>query len=125
MLPPPADRDLLRKHIQAATPSGGTAYLDTTLQAIEMLKPTLFNKKGKAVVLLTDGQDVDSDAEIDKVIATAKQAKGRIYTVGIGEPARQEKVTTALVLDKTGARSPPATDPDKKPQIEDLRSAAD
>src|SRR5260370_1570366 len=125
MLPPPADRDLLRKHIQAATPSGGTAYLDTALQAIEMLKPTLFNKKGKAVVLLTDGQDVDSDAEIDKVIATAKQAKVRIYTVGIGEPGRQEKVTSVLVLDKSGSMNQPANDQDKKSKIEALRFAAD
>ncbi len=115
----------MRKHIQAATPSGGTAYLDTTLQAIEMLKPTLFNKKGKAVVLLTDGQDVDSDAEIDKVIATAKQAKVRIYTVGIGEPGRQEKVTSVLVLDKSGSMNQPANDQDKKSKIEALRFAAD
>src|SRR5260370_5168528 len=122
-VPPPADRDLLRKHIQAAIPSGGTAYLDTTLQAIEMLKPSLFNNKGKAVVLLTDGQDVDSDAEIDKVIATAKQAKVRIYTVGIAEPGRQEKVTSVLVLDKSGSINQPPHDQAKNSQTQPLRLA--
>jgi len=123
-IPPPADRNLLRQKIEAATPSGGTAYLDATLQAIGMLKPSIFKAKGKAVVLLTDGQDVDSDADIDKVVALAKQEKVRIYTVGIGEPGRQERVTSVLVLDKSGSMNQPASDTDKSTKIEALRSAA-
>jgi VWFA-related protein len=124
-VPPPADRNQLRKIIEEATPSGGTAYLDATLKAIDLLKPSIFHKKGKAVVLMTDGVDINSDVEIEQVIATAKKEKVRIYTIGIGEPGKQDKVTTIMVLDKSGSMNLPANDQDKNSKIQALRFAAD
>ena len=123
-VPPPADRALLRKHVEEAIPKGGTAYLDATFRAIEMLKPSIFSTKAKAVVLLTDGVDIDSNVEIERVIAAAKLANVRIYTVGIGEPGRQEKVTSVMVLDKSGSMNQPANDQDKGSKIQALRVAA-
>jgi VWFA-related protein len=123
-VPPPADRALLRKHVEDAIPKGGTAYLDATFRAIEMLKPSIFNNKAKAVVLLTDGVDIDSNVEIERVIAAAKLGNVRIYTVGIGEPGRQEKVTSVMVLDKSGSMNQPANDQDKGSKIQALRLAA-
>src|SRR6516165_1269805 len=123
-VPPPADRALLRKHVEDAIPKGGTAYLDATFRAIEMLKPSIFNNKAKAVVLLTDGVDIDSNVEIERVIAAAKLGNVRVYTVGIGEPGRQEKVTSVMVLDKSGSMNQPANDQDKGSKIQALRVAA-
>src|SRR5262245_36149898 len=47
-------RDRLRELIRAAKPIGGTAYLDATVKAVQMLRGV---EGRKAVVLMTDGVD--------------------------------------------------------------------
>lgn len=120
---PPADREKMRQEIETIQPSGGTAYLDAARLAFDKLRP--FGNKSKALVLITDGVDINSDSTIEQVIAAAKKDKVRIYTVGIGEPGRQQKVTSVLVLDKSGSMSLRANDKDKVSKIEALKSAAD
>ncbi len=122
-VPPPGDREKMRQQVESAQPSGGTAYLDSALRAIDMLRP--FANKSKAVVLMTDGVDINSDATLEKVVAQARKDQVRIYTVGIGEPGRQEKVTSVLVLDKSGSMNLRANDKDPISKIEALKNAAD
>lgn len=122
-VPPPGDRTKMRQLIDTTPPSGGTAYLDAALTALNMLRP--FANKAKALVLMTDGVDINSTATLDTVVAQAKKDKVRIYTVGIGEPGRQQKVTSVLVLDKSGSMNLPASDKDKVKKIDALKNAAD
>jgi Mg-chelatase subunit ChlD len=121
-VPVTPDRGLLRQHVQASEPGGGTAYLDATRAAIQMLRGA--TTKGKAVVVMTDGVDLNSRAALDEVIEEARQANVRVYTVGIGEPGRQEPVTTVLALDKSGSMLAPADNSDKVRKIDALREAA-
>src|SRR5439155_24205222 len=51
------NRKQLRQFIGDAKPGGGTAYLDATAEALTMLRGT---KGRKAVILLTDGLDLNS-----------------------------------------------------------------
>jgi VWFA-related protein len=114
-------RAKLRRLIDAARPGGGTAYLDATVKAVQMLKGVLGRR---AVLLMTDGVDMNSKRRLADVIAEAQTAEVPVYTLGIGEPGKNEPVTTVLVLDKSGSMREPANDTDKKSKIEALREAA-
>ena len=53
----PAHREKLRSLIDKAKPLGGTAYLDATVESLQLLK----NASGrKAVLVMTDGVDLNS-----------------------------------------------------------------
>jgi VWFA-related protein len=116
-----AHREQLRKQIDAAKASGGTAYLDATFEAIERLSKA----EGRRVVLLmTDGVDINSHHTLAEVIEAAKEAKVAVFTLGVGEPGRNEPVTSILVLDHSGSMSQPADNKDKITKMQALHQAA-
>jgi VWFA-related protein len=119
---PAAQQDRIRSLINAARPGGGTAYLDATAKAIEMLGGV---KGRRAVVLMTDGVDLNSKARLRDVVAQARAADVAIYTIGVGEPGKNIPVTTVLVLDHSGSMRQPAEDQDNEmPKIKALHRAA-
>src|SRR5579885_3440543 len=89
----PAHRLQLRDRIAAARPGGGTAYLDATLEAVEMLRGM---EGRRAVVLMTDGVDLNSRHTLYEVVKRAKVNEVPVYTLGVGEPGKNEPVTTVL-----------------------------
>jgi VWFA-related protein len=117
----PAHRALLRQHIAAAAPRGGTAYLDATFEAVQMLKGL---PGRRAVLLMTDGVDMNSTLRPDQVIKAAQVNEVPVYTLGVGEPGRNEPVTTVLVLDHSESMKEKARDGDRATKIEALRRAA-
>src|SRR5262249_28618431 len=54
----------------------------------------------------------------------AQTAEVPVYTLGIGEPGKNEPVTTVLVLDTSGSMREPANDTDKKSKMAALHEAA-
>jgi Mg-chelatase subunit ChlD len=122
-LPLSKDRNALRSMIASAQPRGGTAYLDAAEKAIEMLAGSPI--KTRALVVLTDGVDINSTSTLERVVALAKKAKVRVFTIGIGEPGRQDRVTSVLVLDKSGSMNLPANERDKVTKLQALKSAAE
>jgi VWFA-related protein len=117
----PAHRLELRARINAARAGGGTAYLDATWDAVEMLRSL---EGRKAVLLMTDGVDLNSKHTAYEVIKHAQAAEVPVYTLGVGEPGKKEPVSTVLVLDHSGSMSQPADDGDSVPKIEALHRAA-
>jgi VWFA-related protein len=122
MEPLTLDRQLLIDKIQRAQPSGGTAYIDATIAGVKMLAAVKFG--GKAIVVMTDGVDLNSKNSLEQAITRAKKAKVKVYTVGIGKKGTQEKITSVLVLDRSGSMLLPADDQDKIPKIQALKGAA-
>ena len=114
-------RDKLRGLIEAAKPQGGTAYLDAVVASVNMLKGA---KGRKAVLLMTDGVDLNSVHSLPQVVALAKEAGVAVYTIGVGEPGKNEPVTNMLVLDRSGSMLEPADENDKRSKIDALRDAA-
>jgi VWFA-related protein len=114
-------RGLLRQRISGAKPGGGTAWIDATSAAIEMLKGM---DGRRAVILMTDGVDLNSKRTLDQVIEQAVGAEVPVYTLGVGEPGTKEPVTTVLVLDHSGSMKNPADDNDKTPKYIALQQAA-
>src|SRR5208283_4362686 len=102
--PPIGDPTQFQKHREEvkrlieekAKPMGGTAYLNAAYEAVGMLEKKTTGRR--AVVLLTDGIDLNSDKTMEEVIDRAQKAGVQIYTLGIGEPGKGEQVSTVLVL---------------------------
>lgn len=122
VLPPAADRGGLLQQIMAVEPRGGTAYLDAAFHGIGMLAKVSSGRE-KAVVVMTDGVDLNSQTPLGLVISEALKNKVRIYTIGIGEPGKQERVNTVLVLDRSGSMKPPADELDIVSKIQALHRA--
>jgi VWFA-related protein len=118
---PSSDRQRLLTHIDAAQPQGGTAYLDATAQAIEMVKMV---QGRRAVLVMTDGVDLNSSSKLTEVIRQAQDAKVPVYTIGVGEPGKNEPVTTVLVLDHSGSMDDFIGTGDKVKKIDALHRAA-
>jgi VWFA-related protein len=115
-----AHRRRLAELIDATTPRGGTAYLDATVEAIRQLRGI---RGRKAVLLMTDGVDLNSKNTLADVIRVAQAAEVPVYTLGVGEPGRNEPVTTVLVLDRSGSMADPADATDNISKIKALHRA--
>jgi VWFA-related protein len=116
-----AHRDRVRGFIDQAKPGGGTAYLDAAALAVEMLKDV---EGRRAAVVMTDGVDMNSTKRLDQVIKLANAAKVPVYTLGIGEPGKNEPVTTILVLDQSGSMRQRANPRDRMTKFDALKMAA-
>jgi Mg-chelatase subunit ChlD len=114
-------RGKIRGLIKSARPMGGTAYLDAAAKAVEMLKDITGRR---AVVLMTDGVDMNSKRTVGEVIKRANVYQVPIYTLGIGELGKYKNVTTVLVLDHSGSMNEKADVSDQRTKIEALRTAA-
>src|SRR5579883_2018389 len=111
----------IRHEIAKAQPLGGTAYLDAAALGVEYLKDIAGRR---AVVLMTDGVDMNSKRSVGEVIKLATVNQVPIYTLGIGELGKYKNVTTVLVLDHSGSMKEKADANDQRPKIEALRTAA-
>ena len=118
------DRAPILAKINATPPRGGTAYLDAAFEGIGMLR-TATRGRDRALVLMTDGIDLNSKKTVNDVIEEAKKHYVRVYPIGIGEPGKLEQVNTVLVLDHSGSMLPPADDNDKTSKIDALHLAAE
>jgi VWFA-related protein len=114
-------RQRVRGLIDAAQAGGGTAYLDAAALALKTIKP--FPGR-RAVVLMTDGVDMNSKRTLREVIDEGRALGVPLYTVGIGEPGKNDPVTTVLVLDHSGSMKAKASDQDRLSKIEALQKAA-
>ncbi|MFO0844550.1 MAG: VWA domain-containing protein [Gemmataceae bacterium] len=118
---PPGPKDRLRPAIRAARPQGGTAYLDAAVRAVEMLRGV---EGRRVVVVLTDGVDMNSRARLEEAIQVCQAVEVPVYTVGIGEPGKDEPVTTVLVLDHSGSMMMKADANDDGSKLDALKRAA-
>jgi VWFA-related protein len=117
----PAQRGKMRSLVDAAQPGGGTAYLDATVEALALLQ----GQRGrKAILVMTDGVDLNSRRTLREVIDLAKNVEIPVYTIGVGEPGKNEPVSTVLVLDHSGSMSDVASQEDRRPKIQALHDAA-
>ncbi len=129
-LPPARDparilenRKQLTEEVLKAKPDGGTAYLDATHEALQMLRGV---KGNRAVVLMTDGVDVNSRLKADAVIKEAKRLGIPIYVLGVGDPGAVDPVSTVLVLDHSKSMEAPAgTAEPGKPAVSKMQALHD
>lgn len=101
-LTPRKERAEVREQVKLSEPSGGTAYHDAALKALEFF-PAKPDESRRALVLMTDGRDVNSEHTLDQAIAEAQRRKVQVFTIGLGKPNQNEFTRTVLVLDRSGS----------------------
>ncbi|MFO0877936.1 MAG: VWA domain-containing protein [Gemmataceae bacterium] len=117
----PQQRDRLRQLIREAKPQGGTAYRDATARAAQMLREA---QGRRVIVVMTDGVDMNSKATQEDAVRAALHAELPVYTVGIGDPGKNEPVNTVLVLDHSGSMGEKASASDSVSKLDALKVAA-
>lgn len=114
-------RDMLRERIKEAKGQGGTAWIDATWKSLE----TVVDLDGrKAILVMTDGVDMNSKRDLGEVIKRAKVSGIPVYTLGVGEPGKNEPVSTVLVLDHSGSMKGSADDTDLVRKLSAMHKAA-
>jgi VWFA-related protein len=94
---------LLIGAVAAAYPGDGSNILDATLLGVQQFTAATLPPGPKAVILVSDGRDSDSDIGQNGVINAANDLSVPIFTIGIGNPqTRGLEILTALSGDTGG-----------------------
>jgi VWFA-related protein len=85
------DRQLMSRALGRITPNGGTALYDTVVEAVPLAARGRFQKK--ALLIISDGNDTSSRAEIRAVKQQIRESEVLVYAIGIdgeaSEPVRR------------------------------------
>jgi tight adherence protein B len=79
----------------------GTALYDGILVSTQALSADI--NPTRVLILLTDGQEVSSDASLEQAIAAAREARVAVYAIGIESPSFRPAPLQRLA-EKTGGR---------------------
>jgi Ca-activated chloride channel homolog len=102
---PITDHATILEAIGAIRPAGGTAILNSLREATAV---TRNEHERSAIVLITDGYDEDSTADVDATIAALRESDTTLYVIGVGGIAgislKGEKLLSQLAQ-QTGGRA--------------------
>jgi VWFA-related protein len=101
-----ADRKRLSRVVARITAGGGTAMYDALAEAVPMAQ-TGENRK-KAIVLISDGNDTNSDTSLSSVKQLIRESEVMVYAIGID--GRAENTSW-------GGGTPPTMPPQRQPPI--------
>ena len=117
---PTNDRRTVDEAIGAIQASGGTAILDSLVGLARSLPESTGRR---AVILITDGYDENSNTSVDDAIEAVKESRVTVYCVAIGGVAgislKGEKVLRRIAKETGGRMFMPANDE----QLEHVHSA--
>ncbi len=109
----PAARSTLENSISGLFADGGTAVYDATIDGIDLLLQQADPKHIAAAVVLTDGEDNKSAANVDDVIAklaaTSEAGSVRVFTIAYGTAANRDALSAVA---KAGGGKQYDGDPD-------------
>ena len=107
--PFPENKARLRETVANLIADGGTAVYDATTEAFEQVRETATPERINAVVVLTDGEDTDSDATADDVVS-AVRAQGdsddqvRVFTIAYSAGAEGAKEALDAIAKASGGQ---------------------
>jgi len=88
------DRQLIGRALGRLTPNGGTALYDAVVEALPLAARGRFQKK--ALVIISDGNDTSSRADIRDVKQQIRESEVLVYAIGIdGEPEQVRRAAPA------------------------------
>jgi Ca-activated chloride channel family protein len=100
----------LRQAVKGVNASGGTKIYDVTAAAVDQVARVADKSRINAVVLLTDGEDTDSDRTAEEVVRKL-QAQGdsskrvRVFTIAYSAGAAGAAQTLARIAEASGGKS--------------------
>jgi Ca-activated chloride channel family protein len=102
-----SDRKRLSRVVGRITAGGGTAMYDALAEAVPMAQ-TGQNRK-KAIVLISDGNDTNSDINLSSVKQLIRETEVMVYAIGID--GRSEQTSWGVPTPPTVPRQPPTPYP--------------
>ena len=75
------DRARLMRGLGSVVPSGGTALYDTVAEAVPLAGEG--SRRKKALVVISDGNDTNSDIEVDELQRLIRESEVMVYAIGI------------------------------------------
>jgi VWFA-related protein len=86
--------DVIKRDLAGLSPSGNTVLYDAIYRCIEFSNIVRSDKK--AVIVLSDGKDTDSELELVDCIAFAQNSATPIYSIGLGSESERGKIKKVL-----------------------------
>ena len=109
---PTDDLHLLTHALKSLRGGGETAIYDAIVSAVDALKQIKDQFPcRRLVILLTDGQDNASAADLKSAIETAQRNEISVYVVIVGYPEQDSRTAMGQLADLTGGMSSSANDP--------------
>ena len=117
-----SDRDRLSRAMRRIQPRGGTALYDAVTDSVPMAQEGVHRKK--AVVIISDGNDTNSETDIRDVQRLIRETEVLVYAIGIDAQSRsgirvgrpsQPRVPMPLPFPVPGGRSPRVPQPAPTP----------
>ena len=100
----------LRSRVRDLIADGGTAFYDATTEAFDSVRAQKATDRINAVVLLTDGEDTDSQQSVDDVIAHLKgqgdsENRVRVFTIAYSSGASGSRDQLKQIAEASGGLS--------------------
>jgi VWFA-related protein len=89
-----SEPEVIKQNILSLSPSGNTVLYDAIYRCIEF--SNLLRSDKKAVIVLSDGKDTDSELELEDCIAFAQKSGTSIYGIGLGSESERGKIKKVL-----------------------------
>jgi VWFA-related protein len=78
---PTGDRDTIAGAVRAISSSGGTAIFDGLIEASRLVPS---GDRRHVIVLITDGYDENSQAQVEDALFAVTSARAAVYVIGVG-----------------------------------------
>ncbi|HWH94183.1 MAG TPA: VWA domain-containing protein [Baekduia sp.] len=100
----------LKQAVAGVNAAGGTKIYDVSAAAVEQVARIADKSRINAVVLLTDGEDTDSDRTADQIVRTLaaqgdSSKRVRVFTIAYSAGAAGAAKTLARIADASGGKS--------------------
>lgn len=102
---------------------GQTAVLDAVVFATKQFAEHADTDRSRVLVLITDGDDRQSTATVDEAVKLAKEARVRVFVLGLYEEKFYSKVIDRLVKETGGAKFVPKIPRDVPAAVSGLLTA--
>ena len=79
------DRARLMRGLGSVRPTGGTALYDAVAEAVPLAGQG--SRRKKALVVISDGNDTNSELEVDELQQLIRESEVMVYAIGIGSAA--------------------------------------
>src|SRR5262249_37190949 len=89
-------RVLLKQALNDLRPRGPTMLYDAVLEGLRLI--TQGQNQKKALLIISDGFDDASTASEGQVVAAAEAAKVPVYTIGMGDPAKNSGIWNTVAV---------------------------
>lgn len=89
-----SEPEVVKRNLLSLSPSGNTVLYDAVYRCIEFSNIVRSDKK--AVIVLSDGKDTDSELELEDCIAFAQKSGTPIYSIGLESESERGRIKKVL-----------------------------